>query len=240
MTTGQNGLPRTQGARPRKRLFFLVAGILLASSCMVGFSGRIVRPAHKVEVAMPAQIAQVRALAELNSKYETNVQKIAAIVRRYDPKLSPERVRAISREIYDMSVKYDNLDTDLICATITHESARSWDSTVVSPAGAMGLMQIMPATGAYLAELEGIQWTTAEEILFNPVYNIRLGCRYLSMLIEAYQVDGGLAAYNSGPRRAEMWLASNRNDKILYRETRGYIPAVLRLYDQFKNSEGVL
>ncbi|MCR4440454.1 MAG: transglycosylase SLT domain-containing protein [candidate division KSB1 bacterium] len=185
-------------------------------------------------------MAQAHRLAEVNDKYEANVQKIAAIVRRYNPKLSPERVRAIGREIYDMSIKYDNLDPDLICATITHESARTWDSTVVSAAGAMGLMQIMPATGAYLAALEGIQWTTAEEILFNPIYNIRLGCRYLSMLIDAYEVDGGLAAYNSGPKRAERWLASNRNNQVLYRETRGYIPAVLRLYDQFRNSEGLL
>ncbi|MDZ7295085.1 MAG: lytic transglycosylase domain-containing protein [candidate division KSB1 bacterium] len=238
MATGENRV-KHEGGAARKRLL-LIAGIVLTSSCMVGFSGRIVRPVRKVEVTMPAQVAQARALAQVHAKHEMNVQKIAAIVRRYNPKLPPERVRAISREIYDMSLKYDNLDPDLICATITHESARTWDSTVVSPAGAMGLMQIMPATGAYLAELEGIEWTTAEEILFNPIYNIRLGCRYLSMLIEAYEVDGGLAAYNSGPKRAEMWLASNRNNKILYRETRGYIPAVLRLYDQFKNSEGVL
>jgi len=191
-------------------------------------------------VKVTTEVAQAHSLVQVNEKYEANVQKIAAIVRRYNPKLSAQRVQAISREIYDMSLKYENLDPDLICATITHESARTWDSTVVSAAGAMGLMQIMPATGAYLAELEGIQWTSAEEILFNPIYNIRLGCRYLSMLIEAYEVDGGLAAYNSGPKRAELWLASNRNNQVLYRETRGYIPAVLRLYDQFKNLEGVI
>ncbi len=240
MGTPQDVAGRRSGSGSRVRLLLMVAGILGASSFMVGFSGRIVRPGHRLAMTMPARVAQVRGLAEVNASYEMNVRKIEAIVRRYNPRLSAERVHAISREIYDMSVKYENLDPDLICATITHESARTWDSTVVSPAGAMGLMQIMPATGAYLAELEGIEWTTAEEILFNPIYNIRLGCRYLSMLIEAYQVDGGLAAYNGGPRRAEMWLASNRNNKILYRETRGYIPAVLRLYDQFKNSEGVL
>ncbi|MDH7561461.1 MAG: lytic transglycosylase domain-containing protein [bacterium] len=224
----------------KARVILAVSGILCASLSLVGYTFHIYSPARKPNVGVATRVAQAHRLAEVNDKYEANVQKIAAIVRRYNPKLSPERVRAIGREIYDMSIKYDNLDPDLICATITHESARTWDSTVVSAAGAMGLMQIMPATGAYLAALEGIQWTTAEEILFNPIYNIRLGCRYLSMLIDAYEVDGGLAAYNSGPKRAERWLASNRNNQVLYRETRGYIPAVLRLYDQFRNSEGLL
>ncbi len=98
----------------------------------------------------------------------------------------------------------------------------------------MGLMQIMPPTGIFLSENEGIKWTQAEEILYNPIYNIRLGCRYLSSLIEMYQLDGGLAAYNGGPKRAAMWLASGRDDKILYEETRGYIPAILNLYENFR------
>ncbi len=240
MGTRQNGLDMRTGRKKSARVMLPVAGIVLASLSMVGFTFSRYNAPKKPNVKVTTQVVQAQSLAVMNDRYESNVQKIAAIVRRYNPKLPAGRVQAISREIYDMSVKYENLDPDLICATITHESGRTWDSTVVSPAGAMGLMQIMPATGAYLAELEGIPWTTAEEILFNPIYNIRLGCRYLSMLIEAYEVDGGLAAYNSGPKRAELWLASNRNNQVLYRETRGYIPAVLRLYDQFKNAEGVL
>lgn len=240
MGTRQNRPDERTSKKQLARIVFPVAGIVFASVSMVGFTFARYNPPRKPSAEVAAQVVQAHSLAVINDRYEANVQKIAAIVRRYNPKLSAGRVRAISREVYDMSIKYENLDPDLICATITHESGRTWDSTVVSPAGAMGLMQIMPATGAYLAGLEGIPWTTAEEILFNPVYNIRLGCRYLSMLIEAYEVDGGLAAYNSGPRRAELWLASNRNNQVLYRETRGYIPAVLRLYDQFKNAEGVL
>ena len=72
-------------------------------------------------------------------------------------------------------------------------------------------------------------------MLFDPVRNIRMGCRYLSMLIEVYHIDGGLAAYNGGSDRAERWLASGRNDEVLFEETRGYIPAILKLYDTYKN-----
>ena len=134
-----------------------------------------------------------------------------------------------------MSVKYPNLDVNLICATITHESARTWDPKVVSKAGAMGLMQIMPATGKWLSKYEGISWTGAEEVLFDPIYNIRLGTRYLSALIETYDLEGGLAAYNGGDKRVKLWLANDKADGILWPETRAYIPFVLNLYDEFKS-----
>jgi soluble lytic murein transglycosylase len=163
-------------------------------------------------------------------------QKVLQIIDRFNEEMSIEMKRAIADEVFEMSVKYPNLDVDLICATITHESGRTWDPKVVSNAGAMGLMQIMPNTGSWLSKYERIKWTTNEEILFNPIYNIRLGSRYLSALIETYDVEGGLAAYNGGPKRARMWLASNKADGILWNETQNYIPNVLKLYDEYKDS----
>ncbi|MFQ5648814.1 MAG: lytic transglycosylase domain-containing protein [bacterium] len=163
------------------------------------------------------------------------LKKITRIMCQYNQDLSANEKHSIANEIYNMSVKYDNLDVDLICATITHESARTWQPDVTSPAGAMGLMQVMPHTASFLSKHEGIEWTSPETVLYNPIYNIRMGCRYLSMLIELYNVDGGLAAYNGGERRAAQWLASGRNDEVLFEETRGYIPAVLKLYDTFKD-----
>lgn len=134
-----------------------------------------------------------------------------------------------------MSVKYTNLDVDLICATITHESALTWNPEIKSHAGAIGLMQIMPATGMYLARFEEITWTSAEEILEDPIYNIRMGSRYLSTLISYYDLEGGLAAYNGGEKTASRWLANNKADGILYAETRDYIPAVKKLYKKFQD-----
>ncbi len=140
----------------------------------------------------------------------------------------------IASEINDASMKYDNLDVDLICATITHETGFTWDPKIVSPAGAVGLMQVMPPTGKFLARVEGIPWTNASDVLLDPVLNIRLGSRYLSSLVEMYEIDGGLAAYNGGGKRAKMWLAQNRKKGVLYKETQNYVPAVLALYEKFR------
>ena len=100
----------------------------------------------------------------------------------------------------------------------------------------MGLMQVMPSTGEYIAKKENIPWSNANEILFNPIYNIRIGCRYLSEMVKLYGIDGGLAAYNGGAKRASLWLAKGKKNNILWAETRKYIPAVLHLYDKYQNA----
>ena len=169
----------------------------------------------------------------------TSVKKIKTIISRYNKSMPESNKSAIAHEIYIMSEKYPHLNVDFVCATITHESARTWDPKVVSKVGAMGLMQIMPTTGAFLAAEEGMDWSNPEDVLSDPIKNIRLGCKYLNNLVGMYEQEGGLAAYNGGPQRAEMWLAANRNYDILYRETRNYIPAVLKLYNQFR-SESIL
>ncbi|MFQ6003807.1 MAG: lytic transglycosylase domain-containing protein, partial [Candidatus Zixiibacteriota bacterium] len=153
----------------------------------------------------------------------------------YNKELPSSKKYEIANEIYTMSLKYTNLDVDFLCATITEESGGTWDPKTISKTGAMGLMQIMPATGMFLAKYEDITWTSAEEILLDPIYNIRLGARYLSVLIDLYGVDGGLAAYNGGEKYAALWLVNNKAEGILHKETKDYIPAVLQLYEEYQN-----
>jgi len=182
-----------------------------------------------------SEIQELRSAVGLDSSRAVSLQKIYGIIDKYNPGLSATDRFLIANEIYKMSIKYDNLDVDLICATISHESAFTWRNDVVSRAGALGLMQIMPNTGYFLSQHEGISWTNAREVLFNPIYNIRMGCRYLSSLIDLYQIDGGLAAYNGGHKQAAKWLASGRDNTVLVAETRDYVPAILTLYEIYRN-----
>lgn len=191
---------------------------------------------RKQIVNFSEQVNTLNSVAQIEKLRTDNINKVLLVLNRFNPAMPFERKLAIANEITEASFKYNNLDVDLICATITHESAFSWDPRVVSPAGAMGLMQVMPATGKFLAKIEGVEWTSADDVLFDPVLNIRLGCRYLSSLIELYDIDGGLAAYNGGNRRAEMWLAQNKAHGVLYSETQNYVPAVLSLYEEFRTN----
>ena len=180
------------------------------------------------------ELVDLRSAMNIDSVRQYKIQKIMKITAYHNSELSSSEVYDIASEIYEMSLKYTNLNIDLICALITHESAGTWDPRVVSNAGAMGLMQIMPVTGFFLASYEGISWTSPEEVVFNPIYNIRMGSRFLSMLVEQYGLDGGLAAYNGGEKQAALWLKNGKDDKFLWSETRGYIPAVQRLYDAYQ------
>ncbi len=181
-------------------------------------------------------VQTIEALAQFNNSYQNNEQKIVTIMNRFNKEMPPAKKQAIADEILEMALRYSNLDVDLICATITHESARSWNPKVVSKAGAMGLMQIMPRTGKWLARFEGVEWTSTEAVLFDPIHNIRLGTGYLSKLISTYDLEGGLAAYNGGWKRAKKWLANDKADGILWAETRSYIPHVLKLYDKYRST----
>ncbi len=227
--------------RPKKSsgsywVVLVITGLVLGISA-VGFTFRyydIENSSQQVQ-NIEKMVNDLRAAMNVDAVRQSNIQKIMKLIAQFNPKMPSNLRYDIANEIYEMSIKYSNLDVDLICATITHESARTWDPKVTSPVGAMGLMQIMPGTGMFLADFENISWVNPQSVLFNPIYNIRLGCRYLSTLIDIYGLQGGLAAYNGGEKRAAMWLAHNKASGILWPETQKYVPAVLNLYQQFQN-----
>jgi soluble lytic murein transglycosylase len=233
----------SKGDSAGSRRWFTWRGVLLVSAAIVvgvaavGFSVRyyalINTSRAKIEMLERA-VQDLRAAMNVDSIRHAAIQKVMYIIEQYNPDMPSSQKYEIANEIYNMSLKYTNLDVDLLSATITHETANTWDPNVISKAGAMGLMQIMPATGMFIAQYEGINWTSKEDVLLNPIYNIRIGSRYLSSLIEMYGVDGGLAAYNGGEKRAALWLANGRAEGILWSETSQYIPSVLGLYEEYR------
>lgn len=139
--------------------------------------------------------------------------------------------------VMQMSMEYD-VDPCLVAAVIHCESSNNKDA--VSPVGAMGLMQIMPDTGKWIAEkieIEGF----AQEQLFEPETNIRFGCWYLSYLSEKFHGNrtSVLAAYNGGPGNVEKWLNDERYSEggqltdIPFPETERYIEKVQRAYEKY-------
>lgn len=121
-----------------------------------------------------------------------------------------------------VAAKAYDLDPALIHAVIAVES--DYRPNAVSPKGAIGLMQVMPATaerfGASAAELR------------RPAANIRIGTRYLAWLLEHFEgdVELALAGYNAGERS----VARHGNRIPPYAETRAYVPRVLNLYDRLR------
>lgn len=134
------------------------------------------------------------------------------------PLASPASDKSYAAHIADAAQRF-GLPTAWIRAVLRAESGG--DPRAVSPAGAMGLMQIMPATWNELRVRHGLGADP-----FDPRDNILAGAAYLSELYERYgKVDAMLAAYNAGPGRYEASLAG----KNLPAETRAYVAALAPL-----------
>ena len=106
---------------------------------------------------------------------------------------------------------------------------------VRSSAGAIGLMQLMPATGKKVARRIKLPYSGLDT-LTNPDSNIRLGTMYLGDMAKRYGGDRVLAtaAYNAGPHRVDAWLPQVGEldarvwiENIPFNETRGYVRRVL-------------
>ena len=148
------------------------------------------------------------------------------------------------------SAKEFDLEPSLVCAVIFTESG--FHPEAKSGAGALGLMQLMPATGLEEAELLHIEGTT-EQGLMEPSLNIRLGCCYLRKLLDEFGNENvALAAYNAGPGRVRQWLKEygvKEDGSLLYipyPETNKYVGRVQsakgvyeRLYPELKQQNGV-
>lgn len=130
------------------------------------------------------------------------------------------------------------LDPYLVAAVIRAES--KFRPRATSPQGARGLMQIMPETGKWVADQ--IQLPFHPDSLFDPDYNIRIGCWYLANLLKEFDGDRvlALAAYNGGRNNVQTWLNERRwtgeeqtLDQIPFPETRHYVAVVLRDYKRY-------
>lgn len=128
----------------------------------------------------------------------------------------------------------NGLDPALVAAVIDVESGFVPDSR--SPQGALGLMQVMPETARFVAQLPGRPSPSPERLL-EPAANIAYGCRYLAYLVERHGDDAlAIAAYNGGESNLRRWRdeAARRGgtlrvpDDIPFTETREYVRRVMR------------
>lgn len=138
-------------------------------------------------------------------------------------------------EYEDTIIKYSkeyNVDPNLIAAVIKAES--KYNAKAQSPKGAMGLMQIMPETGDWIAETIGIE-NYNSEMLWDYETNIKMGTWYLSNLSEEFNGDILLviAAYNGGSGNVTKWLQNveySQDGEILtdipFKETKNYVRSV--------------
>jgi soluble lytic murein transglycosylase len=200
-----------------------------------------------------AHIGLSKAFFELGDYYRS----LLLVLRNYQPYLDGRTqetpadlwVLAYPQGYWDSISTYAKKygqDPYFIAAIIRQES--QFQPAALSPAGARGVMQVMPQTGDWVARNAGVPGFDRSR-LFEPDMAINVGTWYVSHLMKRFKNDPLFvaAAYNAGPEAVASWLSRNGTagmerdvfvESIPYMETRGYVKKVLRNYAEYKRIYG--
>ena len=141
----------------------------------------------------------------------------------------------------DAEARAHSIDAYYVMALIRQESL--FRPGAVSPVGAVGLMQVMPATGAEIAD--SIGWPEFDPaILADPAVSLHFGSRYLEDQLTRFEGfwPAVLAAYNGGPHNVALWWEFPERsldaelwiDRIPYKETRNYVKKIIAQYAAYR------
>ena len=201
--------------RPHTRplLSLLVLATMSTLSCAVWVEAPILEPA--TTAAAPAEPAA-----------DPELDAVQGHLLRYARRTgqSEAELRALARTLVEEARRH-RLDPRLVLAVVHVESR--YDAYAVSDKQAMGLMQILPTTGEWLAAQTGLTWQ-GPQTLFDPNANVRLGVAYLRILLDRYDGDlaAALVAYNWGPGHVDGRLREGAPLPAAYSDL------VLRAYGQ--------
>lgn len=134
------------------------------------------------------------------------------------------------------------LDPFLVAAVVREES--SYYPRALSPAGARGLMQLMPGTAQIVVEDRGLP--SGDGLLEEPTANIQIGTIFLADLLREWGDPRlALAAYNAGPTRVRQWWQARRTsdleafvEQIPFDETRRYVKRVMLSWEEYRRIYG--
>ena len=160
-------------------------------------------------------------LSSFSATKLTYKDKIMNYMQKENPKLSTKDAESIYKTVMYFSNKY-KVSSDLIFAIIDQESNYNYKDS--SSAGAIGLMQIIPATANYLKINP-----------YNSTQNIEGGVRYFKEMLDKYQKPSlALAAYNAGPGAVDKY-----NGIPPYKETTNYVSKISKIYQNLKVGKSV-
>ena len=155
----------------------------------------------------------------------------------------PRAYEAIVNEV----ARERGLDPNLLLAVMRVESV--YNPRIVSYAGAVGLLQIMPRTGRLIARAMGREAEFGVDDLLDPRTNIDFAAWYLSSLIRRFEgrVPLAVAAYNGGPHNVRRWLDEHSGDmpidafceRIPFSQTHRYVRRVLSHWQAYRAQQGL-
>jgi soluble lytic murein transglycosylase len=149
-------------------------------------------------------------------------------------------------ELVERAARKHGVDANLLFAVMRVESI--YNRRIISTAGAIGLMQIMPHTGRRIATKLGVKSFEASDLL-DPALNVDFSAWYLASLLKRF--DGRLplaiASYNGGPHNVRLWMRASPKDmpldafleRIPFSQTHRYVRRVLTHYAAYRAQQNL-
>lgn len=162
--------------------------------------------------------------AEQADQFSLSVE-IYNLVQRNTKKRYQYKVERVTKAILEESNRY-NIDPIFVASIIRTES--SFNPLARGTSGEIGLMQLMPKTGEYVAKRIGMKNYKGEKTLKDPVKNIQIGVAYLHYLRQKFdnQAFMYVPAYNMGPGNVKKSIARQERPKV-------YSSKVIKFYESF-------
>ena len=274
-----------RGARFRRTFYGLLSARMLGEAMDIASEPPPLDRARFDAVAQTPGIRRAIALGEIGQQHlaEREVRQLAATSDRQRAEVLlalanrlglPNAAMALGKASLDPQNPYYDvaafpvpgwelkkgytLDRALVFAFIRQES--EFNTRALSPVGARGLMQLMPATASAVAKNPKLRDDQQPYLLYEPDLNLELGQRYLAILLDDDLVRGNLfmlaAAYNAGPGNLNKWWRrmAQKEDPLMFiesipaRETRLFVQRVaanywiyrLRLGESIQSMDSVL
>ena len=182
---------------------FAGSSVLAAARLLAGAGNRTLSKRFFLHLAESLDAAELEQLADLALRMEE--PHIALLIA----KAAAERGVILPRSYYPVTEMVpDGLPVSRALALAISRRESEFDPAAQSPAGARGLMQVMPATGQMVAKTLGEDFTAAR-LTTDPPFNVRVGSTYLRDLADDFGPSIALIAsgYNAGPGRPRKWIA---------------------------------
>ncbi len=208
----------------------VTAGMLVgmeAGAFQPYFPGESSPEVAELRAKLAAQEAHLARLEEEATLYE-EAERLGIVAAVEASRLPERQQRRLAMAIV-REARRNKVDPMLVVAVIRCES--SFNNYAVSHVGAMGLMQVMPDTGNYLADKAGFKLQRHTN-LFDSELNVELGTAYLADLIQRFgSPERALVAYNAGPGLAKKILSKKeKRDRFMA----GYPAKVMKEFRRLK------
>lgn len=151
------------------------------------------------------------------------ISEVRAYLTEHMKDLSENRIDVLSHNLVRLSDAYE-IPAGLILSIIKVES--DFQPWAISPRGALGLMQLMPETGQWIASRYAMKWDGPTTLLDEEM-NTEFGVRYLAYLKDKYGGDlrKMLSAYNRGPAKVDEDVNEGRSLTLeYYTKIQSYVP----------------